>query len=225
LTIPEPYKSIVEKNYQTLISKGLSDNSLTEYFNVCFDDTIRHFKAYDCWVCVHCLSEGKLSWGWGDKPNNCPECGQVVYKVATFQLRASITGDAFEWAFYKLLNAYYNLPLVRVSAYTHDFEVGNNVAINCKGSAGEVPNPDGSRVILGRPGMIRSDTYKKAFGDAKNFRKQRPNWRFYIVTNAMPDNLIGYKNRDIDGIYDVTKLNQLERLIDEIRQNLKGTLI
>lgn len=69
--------------------------------------------------------------------------------------------------------------------------------------------------------MVRSDTYKKASADAKNFRRQNPNWKFYIVTNAMPDNLIGYKDRDIDGIYDVTKIGQLQELVDEIKQNIK----
>jgi len=52
----------------------------------------------------------KFSYGWGDKPNTCPTCGEkTVYEVATFNGRASYVGEMFQWAFWLLLKNYYGI--------------------------------------------------------------------------------------------------------------------
>jgi len=138
--------------------------------------------------------------------------------VGTYQAWASKTGDAFEWAFYYLMTEKMGIPLIksRAASETNDFEVRGKIGIEAKGSATYIKNPDGSVYSLGRAGMLRSDTKKKAFSNAKEFKRKKLGLYFYIVTNAMPDELIGYKDRDIDGIFDVTKKNQLEKLVTEL---------
>lgn len=220
-TIPEPYKKIVEKNISVLDS-GINDNTLSEYFENCFNDLMIELSIYQCWACVGCLENGNSTTGFGDKPNNCPTCNSnKIYQIATFNKRASKAGDMFEWAFYHLMKEKFNLPIVHTppAFETHDFEISGDVGVETKGSPDHIINPDGSRSNLGVPGMIRSDTKKKAFANGKAFRQKNKNKKFYIITNAMDDKLIDYSDRDIDGIYDVTKVEQLNKFVMEVKSN------
>jgi hypothetical protein len=69
---------------------------------------------------------------------------------------------------------------------------------------------------LDRPGLERSDTRKKAFENARTFRQRNPNAYFCVVSNAVPSDLVGYRNRDVNAVFDVTKLDRISALIDEI---------
>lgn len=214
--IPEPYNRIVQRNFHFLSS--ITDENLTRYFESCFNDVIEQLGLYPSWVCVKCMRDEKFVYGWGRKPSQCPSCGSPVYAVGTFQGRAPIVGEMFEWAFYHLISEKFKISMTRMpkQSKTHDFEVSYKIGIEAKGSAEYILNPDGSRFLMPRAGLLRSDTEKKAFANGKEFKRKYPDRYFYIVTNVMPDRLIGYKNRDINGIYDLTKSKQLKALVDEL---------
>ena len=72
-------------------------------------------------------------------------------------------------------------------------------------------------------GMERSDTRKKAFANGRTFRQRNPDAYFCIVTNALPANLVGYRNRDVNAIFDVTKIDRIKALYAEIRSILDVT--
>jgi len=215
--IPEPYNKIIKKNAYLLSS--INDENLSKFFEECFNDYMKELGLYACWICVKCMTNNILSFGYGKSPSVCPKCGKPsTYMVGTFQAWASKTGDIFEWAFYYLMVNIMKIPLIKSpsATETHDFEVPMKIGIEAKGSATYVKNPDGSIYSLGRAGMLRSDTKKKAFSNAKEFKRKKIGSYFYIATNAMPNDLIGYKDRDIDGIFDVTKEDQLNKFVKEL---------
>ncbi len=212
--IPPPYDGIVARNLSQVLSHGINDRALSDYFNGCFQDVARKFQIWPCWVCLSCVATGRDPFHWGRKPKTCSVCGEMAtYEVGTFQARAKRSGDAFEWAFYHLLNELFNVCLIpRPQAKIYDFETVEGKKIETKGSADNVICPDDSRYSLETPGLIRPDTKKKAFANAREFRLSNPNGIFYIVSNAIPTELVGYTNQDINGIFDITKVNQLRAL-------------
>jgi hypothetical protein len=162
----------------------------------------------------------KFSYGWGDKPNACPVCNEkTVYEVATFQGRASYVGGMFEWACWHLLKEGYGITSRPTSESTrlYDLEIRPDVVIEAKGSPTYIINPDGSHSRLGRAGMMRTDTEKKAFANAKKWHTRFPDGYFFILTNALPNHLLAYRNREIRAIYDVTKKSQLESFISDLK--------
>ena len=215
------YENIAEKNFSELIQKGLSNSALRRYFDQCFQDSIDHYRMYQCWACIECLREGVHIFGWGNKPARCSVCNTTnVYEVATFQARASIVGKAFEHAFDLLMEQAFHIylkPSPRANNPTHDLELPGKVAIELKGSPTEVANPDGSKTHLDRPGLERSDTRKKAFANATRFREARPQTPFYIASNAVPQELVGYWDQHVSGIFDVTRADRLKALADQLR--------
>lgn len=217
--IPQPYHSIIKQNFKTFEGSALSDNSLSRFFEGCFNDVYRMVGLYKTWVCVACLAVGKHSYGWGDKPKNCPICNKTVYEVGTFQARASYVGNVFDYACQYLLNTRYDLQTKPTSESTrlYDFELQNDVVVESKGSPKYVINPDGTRSSLDRAGLLRSDTEKKGFANATKWRRRFPNGKFFIVTNALPNHLKAYRNDKVTAIYDVTKKSQLESFVEELR--------
>ncbi len=61
--IPRPYHSITRQNFETFDQNTPSDDSLSRYFEGCFDDVYRMAGLYKTWVCVACLPVGKHSYG------------------------------------------------------------------------------------------------------------------------------------------------------------------
>ena len=223
--IPQPYKRIVEKNSRFLTV--ISDKNLSKFFEDCFNDHMSELGLYACWVCVKCMEQKNLVSGYGERPPICPKCGKPsAYMVGTFQAWASKTGDIFEWAFYHLMVDLMNVNLVKSppATETHDFGVPGIIGIEAKGSATYVKNPDGTIYQLGRAGMLRSDTKKKAFSNAKEFKRKKVGSYFYIATNAMPDELVDYEDRDIDGIFDVTKEKQLMKFVSLLKAKRANAL-
>jgi hypothetical protein len=96
-------------------------------------------------------------------------------------------------------------------------ELGHDVVIEAKGSALSIINPDGSKTKLGRAGMSRTDTKKKAFANAEEWRERVPAGAFYIITNSLPNSLLAYHSDTVTGIYDVTKKIQLDKFVSEVR--------
>lgn len=215
-----PYLSIARRNYSIIEKSGVTNDSLSHYFTECFNNICSASALYKCWVCVRCMELSKFSYGWGDKPDVCPVCGEkTIYEVATFQARASYVGEMFQWAFYHLLKTFYKIDSRPTSESTrlYDLELRPDVVIEAKGSPEYIVNPNGSRSQLDRPGMTRSDTKKKAFANAKEWNSRFPSGNFFIITNAIPNELRSYRNGTIRAIYDVTKKNQLDSFISDLK--------
>lgn len=222
--IPQPYKSIVKDNFTTLEKSTLSNESLARYFDGCFSDVHRLVGLYKTWVCVACLAVGRCNYGWGDKPKKCHVCNNRVYEVSTFNARASYSGAVFDYGCQYLLSEVYDIATNPTSDATrlYDFEIKNDIVVESKGSSKYVLNPDGTRSTLGRPGMMRSDTEKKAFANAKKWHDRFPNGSFYILTNALPNHLRAYRDETIAAILDFTKKSQVESFVGEIRALIEG---
>lgn len=215
-----PYLTIAKQNYGIIEKHGITNDSLSKYFTECFNDVGRVMSLYKCWVCVRCMELSKFSYGWGDKPDTCPVCGEkTIYEVATFQARATYVGEMFQWAFWLILKNNYGITARPTSDSTrlYDLELRADVVIEAKGSPSYIINPDGSHSNLDRPGLMRSDTEKKAFANAKKWNERFPNGHFFVVTNALPLHLQRYRNSTVKAIYDVTKKNQLESLIADLK--------
>lgn len=220
VVIPSPYDRITESNYARCLSGTLSDKALNDYFEKCFEDTVREKSLYACWVCVPCQAEGQIVFGFGVKPDTCPRCRKsTTYAVGTFQAWAKPVGDAFEWAFFRLLRDRYGMELspAQPQEELFDFALPPKIAIGCKGSPSYILNPDGSKYRLGRPGLERSDSWKKADSDAKRFKQGNPDWHYFIVTNAAPKDRRGYSNEHITRVRDISRASELEALAQEMQ--------
>ena len=166
------------------------------------------------------LASGTATAEFGNLPQICPVCGSNrVFEVATFQSRSSIVGNVFESAVLHLLVTRFELPTASTpgNTDTHDIEVTPRVAIETKGSPRIVRNPDNTVTEIARPGLERSDTWKKAQANARNFRRRNLNTPFYIVSNAVPSDLVGYRSDDITGIFNISQVDRLNSLVAEIR--------
>ena len=118
-----------------------------------------------------------------------------------------------------LVYTHYGLELMPTpgNTKTHDLEVTPKVAVEVKGSARRISFPDGTSHKISRPGMMRSDTEKKAFDNARNFMTSNPAGTFFIVTNALPRRLDGHRGDNVNGIFDVTKKDRLDSFIYEAK--------
>ena len=90
------------------------------------------------------------------------------------------------------------------------------MSIEAKGSPRSIDNPDGTKSKFDRPGMERSDTEKKAFANGETHRRRKPEAYFCVVTNALPSNLVGFRSDNVNAIFDVTKTDRLDSMMDEI---------
>src|SRR5208282_1288643 len=102
----------------------------------------------------------------------------------------------------------------------YDLEIRPDLVIEMKGSPEFVINPDKTKSALDRAGMSRSDTHKKAFASATEWKRRFPKGHFFILTNSLPVSLRAYKDEKIDGIFDVTKKNQLDEFVSEVMRLL-----
>ena len=214
------YDEVAKTNYAHIGGQGLANGRLQNYFNGCFQQVIDAVACYPAWACISCIGGSKTTAEFGNLPNECPACGsRRVFEVATFQGRASIAGKVFESAVRYLLSTIFELPAVPTpgNTNTHDVEITPRIAIETKGSRRYVQNPDSTVTTIGRPGLERSDTWKKAQANARNFRRLNPSTPFYIVTNALPPSLVGYRSDDITGIFNITQVNRITSLVAEMR--------
>jgi len=218
---PQPYNKIAEQAYDVIRNSGLSDKTLSQYFEGCFNDLWKDLDLYMCWICVSCLRLQRFSYGWGKKPRKCAVCGSPTYEVATFQSRASYVGRMFEWACTYLLKESVNIHSDHRSHKTklYDFELKPDVVVEAKGSPSYILNPDGTTSLLGRAGLSRSDTRKKAFANARAWRRRFPRGHFYIITNSLPKELFAYRDDDITGVYDISRLNQFNDFVSDLRRH------
>ncbi len=210
------YDAMAQGNYVLHLGGGeLSNNSLRHYFDGCFQQAIDEAGCYPAWACMACIERG-----YGNRPRRCPTCNSLkVFEVATFQGRAPVVGGVFESAVRYLLTTRFELPAVSTpgNTITHDIEVTPRIAIETKGSPRRLLNPDHTTTSLQRPGLERSDTWKKAQANAQNFRRLNPDSPFYVVTNALPPALMGYRSYDVTGIFNITQADRVASLVAEIQ--------
>ena len=214
-----PYESIALEQRKLHLSSGVTNARLSRYYSGCFQAVVEYFKVWPCWTCTNCLGNGNPGVSWGTRPSRCPSCqSNNVYEVATFQARASHVWNAFTAAFHVVMEQAYRLPLTATpgNTTTHDFEIGQDVSIEAKGSPRSIKNPDGTTSKFDRPGMERSDTEKKAFANGETHRRRKPEAYFCVVTNALPSNLVGFRSDNVNAIFDVTKTDRLDSMMDEI---------
>ena len=216
----EEYLDVVRNLYDYEFKNGVSNQSLSRYFDNAFQSVVVEHDLYPAWACINCLRHDVSTVRWGAKPSKCPVCGvSAAYSVATFQGRASRFGGVFVVALQHLVYTHYGLELMPTpgNTKTHDLEVTPKVAVEVKGSARRITFPDGSSYKISRPGMTRSDTEKKAFDNARNFMRSNPAGTFFIVTNALPRRLDGHRGDNVNGIFDVTKRGRLDSFVDEAK--------
>lgn len=160
----------------------------------------------------------------GDKPQKCHICNNKVYEVGTFQARASYSGNMFDYGCQYILNEKYDIRTNSTSDQTRlcDFEIRLDIVVESKGSPKYVLNPDGTRSNLNRAGMLRTDTKKKAFANAKKWNNRFPKGSFYILTNALPNHLRAYRNETMRAIFDFTKKSQVEFFVEKVRALIEG---
>lgn|SRR3989338_1483905 len=153
-------------------------------------------------------------------------------KTLSFQTRAKISGDMFEYLFYYLLNNRFDILLdaeiiikkaCMGGAGSLDFGVlGNKKEILCgieaKGSAESINGK-----ALPRPALKRTDTMKKAIAQAYQFKRTFADTPFYIVTNVKPTSgnakcMMDLAEGDIiDKVYDITKPPELKDLVAKLK--------
>jgi hypothetical protein len=185
------------------------------------------------WICPYCLGNRPRelsldsSYGWGDNPKKCGDCGGRTYQIATFQARSGYSGSTFMYACHFLLMKKFDIKLSISSSETklYDLEIANDIVIETKGSLKFIANIDGTTSALKRAGMKRTDTKKKAFDNAAEWRKNFADGYFYILTNANPNHLRGHRSNSVTAICDVTKVKQLLKFVNEIRMVVSKRLL
>ncbi len=205
------YEQIATRNYDG-IADGLDDHSLTGYFDACFNDAIREFRLYPAWACMTCMLEGKTTADLGEKPSFCRVCkSDMVYQIATFQVRAMKTGAMFRRAVDVLFRRRFNLDL-RGVRWKSSMDIATDsppLAIGVHGSPDQIVMPDNRIIELAQPGMARQDTLKKARDDARSYKQYHPWGEFFVLTNSPPVPTALIANDGVDQYVDVTKFEEI----------------
>ena len=221
---PARYDAIAAANYRRFIGeRTLTNDRLRHYFDASFQDAIDEMGCYPAWACLACIANGAATAQFGNAPQRCPMCEAAkVFEIATFQSRASVVGSVFESAVRHLLITRFELPAVSTpgNTRTHDIEITSAIVIETKGSPRQVQNPDQTATALARPGLERSDTWKKAQANAANYRRNNRTLPFFIVSNAVPPDIVGYRSDDITGIFNVTQAGRVNALATELNAAL-----
>ena len=68
--------------------------------------------------------------------------------------------------------------------------------------------------------MSRTDTKKKAFANARTFKQRNPSAYFGIVTNDMPARLVNYRNDIVNGVFNLTRIEEIEVLIRDLEEHV-----
>ena len=223
--MPIDYDQIALDNYP-FEQGALTNRALRAYFDRCWDAALERSGLYPAYGCIACATRSSAQIRLGEKPRACDICGSDrVFQLATFQGRSSVYGAAFTSAVQLLFNLHFDIELVETpqNTRTHDLEASPQIAIEVKGSARRIRYSTGETINLIRPGLMRSDTEKKAEANARNYKRFNSSGTFFVVTNALPDRLRGIRTDDIDGYFDLTKADRVESFASEVSQLLTRT--
>ena len=197
----------------------LTNEALRSYFDHCFDRALEHSGLYPAYGCIACAADSSAEIHFGEKPNRCATCdSDRVFQLATFQGRAPVYGSAFTSAVQLLFDLHFDIELLPTpqNTKTHDLEASPRIAIEVKGSARRVRLRSGANITFDRPGLMRSDTEKKAEANARNYKRLNSTGTFFVVTNALPNRLRGIRTDDIDGYFDLTKADRVDSFAREV---------
>ena len=221
--LTEVYDEIATQSYNEIVG-DLDDEVLEGFFNKCFNETIRRFGLFPAWACMTCISEGKTTAQVGKKPPTCEVCKSAsVYDIGNFQARGTRTGAAFRHAVDVLFRRRFNIDMseLRWTPSKSDAAIPRPIAVQVHGSPSSVLMPGGEHVDLDQPGLARGDTLKKARDDAQSFKKVHPGGKFYVLTNKTADPSALALNDGVDRYVDVTKINELETVANELKLALR----
>jgi hypothetical protein len=168
------------------------------------------------------------------------------YNLCTdYQRRAAKFGEAFEECFKAILGKLFpdiqltsNVSLPKacmIKGGKADFAIIKGAlverrivaVIEAKGAADYIIC-NGKRVNLPRPGMLRTDTVKKAICNAYQVSRAHPDVLFFIVTSHKPTGgnakcMCDLAEGDIvDKIVDVTDFSELSEMIRIVKQKLRS---
>lgn len=186
--------------------------------------------------------------------DNCFQEAIEKQKAWSFQARAKVSGDMFEVAFEYIMKKLFGITLISnypipsicmpKGVASADFVLlskkvsfGENpilCVIEAKGSALRVKTPNGRIEELPRPGLMRSDTVKKALANAflvkrgTELGKLPKGTKFFLVTNAIPHKgttprcmLDMATGVIVDHICEITVKEDLQSLANSLRKILK----
>jgi len=171
------------------------------------------------------------------------EVSEAYNLCRDYQARAAKFGEAFEACFKIIMEKLFpDIPLTlnvslpkacMVAGGAADFAVisggllNRNIiaVIEAKGAADHIIC-DGKRIELPRPGMLRTDTVKKAICNAYQISRAYPDSLFFIVTSHKPTEgnakcMCDLAEGDIvHKIVDVTNYVELEEMVKMIKDRL-----
>ena len=168
-----------------------------------------------------------------------------------FQARATKMGEAFECCFEVIMEEFYPdislVPSVEIpeacmmgggkadfvvykGGFTRKGSSQRQLAavIEAKGSSDHIKGVDGKIRELTRPGMMRTDTVKKAISNAYQISRTHPDALFFIVTSHKPTGgnakcMCDLAEGDIvDKIVDVTRKEELDEMVKMIRDKISN---
>jgi len=162
-----------------------------------------------------------------------------------FQRRAKKTGDAFEYCFEIIMEKLHpDIELIpgeplpeacMVRGGNADFVVYSGgitegepkrliAVIEAKGSADKVEGANGEIVEFNRPGMLRTDTVKKAISNGYQVSQAFPDALYFIVTSHKPTSgnakcMCDLAEGDlVDKIVDVTEKEEIDEMAEIINE-------
>jgi len=160
-----------------------------------------------------------------------------------YQARAAKFGDAFEECFRIIMEKLFpDMSLTQKVSLPKACMVGGGKAdfavicgglidrkivavIETKGAADHIIC-GGRRIELPRPGLLRTDTVKKAISNAYQVSRAYSDTLFFIVTSHKPTEgnakcMCDLAEGDIvDKIVDITKFSELQEMVDMIKKKL-----
>ena len=170
------------------------------------------------------------------------EVNDLFNLCADYQRRATKIGSAFESSFKIIMETLFpnivlsekvELPMACMGGNAKaDFAVLRDnsdktliAVFEAKGSADYIMC-GGKRIELSRPGLMRTDTTKKAISNAYQVKRSYPGALFFIVSSHKPISgdakcMLDLAVGDIvDAVVDVTNLKELEEMAVIIRESL-----
>ncbi len=127
-----------------------------------------------------------------------------------FQARVKVYGDAFEAIFIVIMETFF--PDIKL---IHQYEIPEICMI-------------GERIKLGRPGMVRTDTVKKAMSNAAQVKfGLSEEVLFIVVTSHKPKKgnakcmiNLALKSGLFDMVVDITNFDELKKMVSMIKKRL-----
>ena len=213
----------IAKSHYHMIENSPDDSDLRHYFDSCFADAISLFNLYPASVCMACAAKEEYPVIYGTKLKRCQRCNSnQVYQIGSFQARSSVVGEAFQAAVRVLFANSFGLTINKTdgSTTTHNLRIADDIALEAKGSPRSISMPDGTEYQLPRAGMLRTDTQRKTHNNAQTYKTATPNGAFFVLTNALPQNLKDVQSADVNGYHDVTELDSVESFVESVNRLL-----